>query len=186
MTELDALITRIGEVQEWIVSQLHGAGEGLEGQLLGTIARGVAAGTFGEYEATVMLHTLLSAGGETTSSLLGNATRIIAERPDLQERLRADPTLVPAFVEEVLRLESPFRVMLRSVPQDTAIGGVEILEGDTVLLMFGAANRDPQQWDAPDELDLTRDLARPPGVRQGDPLLRRRSAGAARGGRRDP
>jgi cytochrome P450 family 144 len=160
LTELDALITRIGKVQHWIVTQLQSVDTGLDGHLLGTIARGVSAGTFGEYEATVMLHTLLSAGGETTSSLLGNAVRILAERPDLQDQLRSDPSLVPSFAEEVLRLESPFRVMLRSVPADTTIGGVDVRAGDTVLLLFGAANRDPQQWERPDYLDLYRDMAR--------------------------
>jgi cytochrome P450 len=160
LTDLDALITRIGEVQDWIVTQLENADTGLDGHLLGTIARGVSAGTFGKYEATVMLHTLLSAGGETTSSLLGNAVRILAERPGLQDQLRRDPALVPSFVEEVLRLESPFRMMMRSVPANTAIGGVDVDEGDTVLLLFGAANRDPQQWERPDDLDLSRDMAR--------------------------
>jgi cytochrome P450 len=160
LPDLDAYIVRIGEIQEWIVAQLDDADTTRGGHLLGTIARGVEDEAFGLFEATVMLHTLLSAGGETTSSLLGNAVRILAERPDLQDRLRADRTLVPTFIEEVLRLESPFRVMLRSVPAATKIGGVDVHEGDTVLLLFAAANRDPNQWERPDELDLEREAGR--------------------------
>jgi cytochrome P450 len=60
------------------------------------------------------------------------------------------------FVEEALRLESPFRQMLRSVPRDTTLGGVDVPAGSTVLLMFAAGNRDPAQFDHPDQIDLTR------------------------------
>ena len=85
----------------------------------------------------VILHTLLSAGGESTTSLLGNAARILAERPELQQRLRQHPELVETFVEEALRLESPFRHHLRSARHDTTLGGVDIPADATVLLVFG-------------------------------------------------
>ena len=103
-----------------------------------------------------ILHTLLSAGGESTTSLLGNAVRMLAENPALQQRLRAQPEHIDVFVEEALRLESPFRQMLRSVPRDTTLGGVDIPAGSTVLLLFAAGNRDPAQFDNPDRVDLTR------------------------------
>ena len=108
-------------------------------------------------EATIILHTLLSAGGESTTSLLGNAVRMLAEDPALQQRLREKPQDLDVFVEEALRLESPFRQMMRSVPHDTTLGGVDIASGSTVLLLFAAGNRDPAQFDRPDEIDLARD-----------------------------
>ncbi len=97
-------------------------------------------------EVTTILHTLLSAGGESTTSLLGNAVRMLAENPALQQQLRAQPELVDLFVEEALRLESPFRQMLRSVPRDTTPGGASTSRaGSTALLFFAAGNRDPAQ-----------------------------------------
>jgi cytochrome P450 family 144 len=107
-------------------------------------------------EATIILHTLLSAGGESTTSLLGNAVRMLAEDPALQQRLRERPQDVDVFVEEALRLESPFRLMMRSVPHDTALGGIDIAAGSTVLLLSAAGNRDPAQFDHPDQIDLAR------------------------------
>jgi cytochrome P450 len=107
-------------------------------------------------EVQTILHTLLSAGGESTTSLLGNAVRMLAEDPALQQRLRARPDDIDVFVEEALRLESPFRHMMRSVPHHTKLGGVDIAAGSTVLLFFAAGNRDHAQFDNPDRVDLTR------------------------------
>jgi cytochrome P450 len=158
-TDLDALIGRISTVHTWIAQQMDAVRADDSDKVLGSITAGVEAGTFSQYEATIMLHTLLSAGGETTSSLLGNATLILAERPDLQQQLRDQPELMPNFIEEVLRLESPFRMMIRSVPRRTSLGGADLHEGDTLLMLFGAANRDPAQYPRPDELDLDRENA---------------------------
>lgn len=167
LADLDGLIVRIDAVQAWIRQQMETVRADSDSDadrdsdnVLGTIAGGVEAGTFSEDEATMMLHTLLGAGGETTSSLLGNAAVILAEDPHLQQRLRAQPELLGSFVEEVLRLESPLRMMLRSVPRPTTLGGVGLQEGDTLILLFGAANRDPAQYERPDELDLDRDQLR--------------------------
>jgi cytochrome P450 len=128
--------------------------------LLGAVARGVNAGVFTDIVGNVILHTLLSAGGESTTSLLGNAVRILAEQPALQEQLRANPQQIPTFVEEALRLEAPFRYLMRSVPTDTTLGAVDIPAGATVLLLWGAANRDATEFERPDEVDLQRPAPR--------------------------
>jgi cytochrome P450 len=158
--ELVALIARTGEIQEWVSRQLSAAMTEPTKDLLGAVAQGVKSGAFSEYEAIVILHTLLSAGGESTTSLLGNAVRILAEHPDLQNDLRGNPELIPMFVEEALRLEPPFRYHMRFVPQDTALGGVEIPAGSTALLLWGSANRDPEVFDKPDAIDLNRKVLR--------------------------
>lgn len=160
LEELIEHIGRTGEIQAWIAGQLSSATTEPGDDLLGAVARGVNAGTFSEIEATVILHTLLSAGGESTTSLIGNAVRILAEQPELQQHLRRDPALIPAFVEEALRLESPFRYLMRSVPRDTAIGGVDIPAGATVLLLWGAANRDDAEFERADTIDLERSVPR--------------------------
>jgi cytochrome P450 len=158
--ELVAHIARTGEIEEWVSRQLSAAMNEPSHDLLGAVADGVKSETFSEVEAVVILHTLLSAGGESTTSLLGNAVRILTEDQDLQSQLRQTPELIPLFVEEALRLEPPFRYHMRHVPNDTELGGVDIPAGATVLLLWGAANRDPAMFDHPESIDLTRQAPR--------------------------
>lgn len=115
---------------------------------------------FTDFEAFTILHTLLSAGGESTTSLLGNAVRILAEQPQLQQQLRAHPQLVATFVEEAVRLEPPFRYHMRDVAEDTALGGARIPAGSTLLLLRGSANHDPNEFEHPDDVDLRRPVPR--------------------------
>jgi cytochrome P450 len=103
---------------------------------------------------------LFAAGQETTVRMLGSAFRILAEDPDLQQQLRTDPALVPNFVEEVLRFESPIKGDFRVSRVPTEVGGVGIPAGATVMLLNGAANRDPRKFDAPAELRPERENAR--------------------------
>jgi cytochrome P450 len=156
LDQLSDLVTRIGTIQAWITEQIAGNADGDEEGILLAVRRALDAGTLQMAEATNILHTLLSAGGESTTSLLGNAVRMLAEDPELQQRLREKPQDLDVFVEEVLRLESPFRQMMRGVPHDTTLGGVDIASGSTVSLLFAAGNRDPAQFDHPDHIDLTR------------------------------
>ena len=158
--ELVALIARTGEIRGWLSRQLAGAMSEPTNDLLGAVAQGVNSQALSEVQAYGILHTLLSAGGESTTSLIGNAVRMLAEHRDLQDQLREDPELIPMFVEEALRLEPPFRYHMRSVPNDTELGGVEIPAGATVLLLWGAANRDPAMFDHPETIDLTRQVPR--------------------------
>ena len=151
---------RSGEVGAWIADQLSAALEQPEDDILGTVARGITSGALGLPEGIGTLLILLSAGGESTTSLLGNSVRMLAERKDLQDQLRQQPELIPAFVEEALRLESPFRYHLRTAPRNTVLGGVDIPAGATMLLFWGAANRDPVEYERPDEVVLDRQVPR--------------------------
>lgn len=154
--ELIERVGRTGEIQNWVAGQLAIAAKRPGEDLLGAVARGVAEGVFSDFEANVVLHTLLSAGGESTASLLGNAVRILADDHGLQDHLRLHPEHIPTFLEEALRLESPFRFLMRSVPEATTLGDAEIPAGSTVLLLWGAANRDDALFERPDEVDLRR------------------------------
>jgi cytochrome P450 len=156
---LDDLIECIGrttEIGEWIRAQLAVSMREPGQDLLGAVARAVHDDLMSEFEGYGILHTLLSAGGESTTSLLGNAVRILAEDHDLQTQLRDRPALIPTFIEEALRLESPFRYLMRSVRNDTTLGGVHIPAGSTVLLLWGAANHDEHEYEHPDTIDLHR------------------------------
>jgi cytochrome P450 len=156
LDRLTELVTRIGVIQEWIRGQVNATTESDDDGILLAVRRALDAGTLEEGEVLIILHTLLSAGGETTSSLVGNAVRLLADDQELQRLLREQPKLIDTFVEEALRLESPFRQQMRSIPHDTTLGGVDIPSGATVVLLFGSANRDPAQFDRPDVLDLNR------------------------------
>jgi len=158
--ELVAHIARTGEIEEWVSRQLSATMSEPSHDLLGAVAEGVKSQAFSDVEAVVILHTLLSAGGESTTSLIGNAVRILAEDREIQSQLRENPELMPMFVEEALRLEPPFRYHMRYVRNDTTLGGVEIPAGATVLLLWGAANRDAAMFDHPESIDLTREAPR--------------------------
>ena len=103
---------------------------------------------------------LFAAGQETTARLLGTALQTLAERPELQQRLRHDRNLVTPFIEEVLRLEPPINGTFRLARTPTAVKGTAIPAASTLMVLPAAANRDPRQFDHPDELRLDRENAR--------------------------
>lgn len=99
---------------------------------------------------------MFGAGQDTSAKLLGNSMKYLVEQPELQDRLRADPKLIPAFLEEVLRIEGSTKQTARLARRDTRIGDVEIPAGTKILVALSAANRDPKRWDDPNELVLGR------------------------------
>ncbi|WNM31931.1 cytochrome P450 [Streptomyces sp. Li-HN-5-11] len=111
-------------------------------------------------DAVRVAANLFSAGQETTVRLLGSALRLIAERPDLQDRLRGERDLVPNFVEEVLRTESPVKGDFRLSRVPATVGGVDIPAGTTLMVVNGAANRDPRKFENPSAFDPARPNAR--------------------------
>ncbi|MFZ5602041.1 MAG: cytochrome P450 [Pseudomonadota bacterium] len=153
--QLGWYMLRSYHIYRWIGSQLRSdAAE--KPNILESIKHSIKDGTLSEIEGRVFLLLFLAAGGESTTSLLGSAVRILAANPALQQTLREQPALIPPFLEEVLRLESPFRFHLRSTNRDTVLGNVAIPAGATVLLFWGAGNRDPETFKNPDDIDLTR------------------------------
>lgn len=156
LQRLGEIMARSRDIQAWIADQLEIAANEPGEDILTSIGTGVKNATFSAHEGIIIMQILLGAGGESTTSLLGNAVRILAEQPDLQQRLREHPELIPKFVEEALRLESPFRSMLRSVPKNTTLGGVDIPADATVVLVFSAGNRDPAVFEKPDEIIFDR------------------------------
>ena len=123
-----------------------------------------------DHEILWMFNQFLVAGNETTTKLLASSVRVLLAQPELMTRLRADPTLLAGFVEEVLRLESPVQGLFRTAVTDTEIGGVPIKAGDHVLLLYAAGNRDEREVPGPRR---TRPV---PGQRHAEPRLRPRGA----------
>src|SRR5262249_39657750 len=126
----------------------------------------MALGTFSdgslpEAIEVVRVATILFAGGQGTAArYLGNALMLLAQDPQLPERLRADPTQVPHYVEEMLRFNSPVKTNFRMARLTTPLGGVEIPAGSALMLLLPAADRDAGRFDCPDEFRLDRANAR--------------------------
>ncbi len=114
-------------------------------------------GTLPEVTSVVRTSTFLfAAGQETTARLLASALLYLAEHPHVQDELRAEPAKIPDFLEEVLRVESPVKTDFRLTRRSTRIGGVDIKAGTPVMLLNGAANRDPRRFDCPAEVRIDR------------------------------
>jgi cytochrome P450 len=103
---------------------------------------------------------LFAAGQETTVRLLSSGVMLLAEHPDLQQRLRAHPDLIPNFVEETLRMESPVKGDFRLARCPVKLGAVDVPAGTTVMVLNAAANRDPRHFNEPHKFDLERANAR--------------------------
>ncbi len=103
---------------------------------------------------------LFAAGQETTARLLGAALKYLAAHRETQEELREHRDRIPNFIEEMLRLESPVKADFRLARRATTVGGTEIEPGTAVMLLNGAANRDPARFECPAELQLDRKNSR--------------------------
>jgi cytochrome P450 family 150 subfamily A5 len=132
----------------------------------GDVLTGLATATFPDGSTPEVIDVvrvaanLFAAGQETTVRLLGSALQLIAERPELQQLLRDDRHLIPNFVEESLRFESPVKGDFRLSRVPTTVGGVAIPAGTTVMVLNGAANRDPRRFEHPAEFLADRANAR--------------------------
>ena len=100
---------------------------------------------------------LLNAGHEASVNGAGNGWWTLFRHPRALASLRADPSLLPSAIEELLRFDTPLSLFERWVLEPIEVEGIRIRRGDEVALLFGSANRDPAAFDAPDELDLARD-----------------------------
>ncbi len=104
---------------------------------------------------------MFGAGQDTSAKLLSNAMRYIVDEPGLQAELRANPALIPAMLEEVLRLEGSTKATFRLARRNTRIGDVEVPAGKRIMVALAAANRDPRRWESPHAFRLNR-----PGIRE--------------------
>ena len=103
-----------------------------------------------------LMHQLVTGGFETTTSALNHGMWLLTRYPDVQERVRRDLSLIPRFIEEVLRFESPVQGLARRATRDVEVGGVVIPEGAMVMIRYAAANRDASVFDHADEFDIDR------------------------------
>jgi cytochrome P450 len=144
-----------GPVRDWIMSKCSRAALAPDG--LGIkIFDAVDAGELSEDEAGMLVRSFLSAGIDTTVYGLGNALYCFAGNPAQWTILRENPNLIRGSFEEVLRFEAPVQTFFRTTAKAVEVGGVQIGDGEKVLLFLAAANRDPRRWDRPDSFDVRR------------------------------
>jgi hypothetical protein len=102
---------------------------------------------------------MIIAGNETTTKLLGNALYWLWRNPAARDAVRADPALIPAWVEETLRYDGSTQILLRTVRGSLPIHGRTLQDGERVVLLIGAANRDERAFPDPDLFDVRRDAS---------------------------
>jgi hypothetical protein len=107
----------------------------------------------------MLVRSFLSAGVDTTVYGLGNVLYCLARYPDQWQTLRREPNLIRNAFEEVLRFEAPVQTFFRTTTRAIEVGGVQLGEGEKVLLFLAAANRDPRRWERPDVFDISRRAA---------------------------
>src|SRR5439155_5979721 len=123
-------------------------------------SRLAADGTLTDHEFTANAALIVGAGFETTVNLIGNGIVLLLQHPEQLARLREDPDLWPAAVEEILRLDSPVQMTARTAARDVEIAGARIAAGDMVALLLGGANRDPHVFTDPARFNIIRANAR--------------------------
>ncbi|TMA36062.1 MAG: cytochrome P450 [Deltaproteobacteria bacterium] len=134
------------------------------GDLISTIlAEQEGATALTDREVIQFVLLLLVAGNETTTNLIGNLANALLEHPDQLRVVAADPSRIPALVEEGLRYDSPVQVVFRKTTDETEIRGARIPKGEYVAVFLGSANRDERRFPDPDRLDVDRDAQGFPG-----------------------
>lgn len=129
--------------------------------LVGDLVRAQQAGDpITDHEIASVCYSLLFAGHETTTTLISNALRVLLAHPEQWAGLVADPTGLPAAIDEVLRYSPSIVAWRRKALADTTVGGVPIAKGDQLLLVMGSANRDGTRFEDADHFDATRANAR--------------------------
>jgi cytochrome P450 len=117
-------------------------------------------GTLTDRQLIANAALIIGAGFETTVNLIGNGIVALLQHPEQVARLRDEPHLWPAAVEEIMRLHSPVQMTARTPACDVEIAGQRVAAGDTVALLLAGANRDPKVFTSPGSFDITRDNAR--------------------------
>lgn len=147
----------LNDFADWLTAHLEHLrahpGDNLMSKLVAATEDGVGL-TDEELKATAGL--VLAAGFETTVNLLGNAIALFDRHPEQLDQLRADPTLWPNAVDEVLRIDPPVLLTGRMAVRDTTVAGMRVPEGSVVSTLLAGANRDPEVFNDPNTFDVAR------------------------------
>lgn len=144
-----------GELFHWTHEEMQGS-DLAEGSIGRNIWEAAERGDISHDSFGYIVHQILAAGMDTTITTIGNALVLLGDHPDQFELVKADPSLVPAVVTEVLRVRTPAPVFGRQATRDVEIDGTVIPAGAQVALLYGSGNLDPRKFDQPEVFDVTR------------------------------
>lgn len=160
--EVHELFAAMNECYDYFSAQLQDRALNPRDDLISDVASAEVDGeslTFNEQLQIVTL--LMIAGNETTTSLIGSAMLMLLQDRDLRKSLAGDSSLIPAFLEEVLRLEPPVQGMFRIANDDSTVGGTAIPRGSFLWLLYGSCNRDERMFPDGDDVRWDRLDGRP-------------------------
>ena len=149
-------MTVMREFSEYLAPLIQQRRTDPKDDVISAMVRSMESETLTTPEALMMAQTIMAAGNETTTDLIGNAVIAFYDHPDQLEMLRSDPSLLPSAVEEANRFSAPIQFNFREALQDYEIAGTVIPKGATVIMYLAAANRDPRQFDDADTFRISR------------------------------
>ncbi len=161
----DAELLEMAEIeldaQQYLASVLESRRKDPTNDLISDLVHAAREGEepFTMHELQNLMHQLITGGYETTTSAITHGMWLLIRYPDQRQKLREHPELLKNFVEEVLRFESPVQGIMRRTTKDAELSGTKIPAGSTLILRFGAANRDPNQFKCPGKFDIERENA---------------------------
>lgn len=145
------------QFQQWLSAAIDRVAATPDDTILsGLIAAEVDGERLNKRELVAIALQFYAAGHDTTTSAMGSAMAYLAKHPEMLNRLRSSPELIPNFVEELLRLEAPVQRLFRRATSDTRIGDVDIKKDEIAVIQWGGANRDGRKFACPATVDLER------------------------------
>jgi cytochrome P450 len=148
-----ALLSMRSYLTELVHEKRRHPGDDMISQLVAAEAEG---NRLTEQELVYTCVTIMGAGHETTTSLIGNGLYTILSHPEQWQKLRGNPSLLTSAIEEMLRYESPVARQPRVIKDETELGGKKLRKGEVAFQMLNAANRDPGYFPAPETFDIER------------------------------
>lgn len=147
------------QFNRYLAARFEDAKQSPREDVLGTLVEASMSsdGALTTEEVVAILVQLVSAGNESTASLIGSATRLLLEQPQLEARLRRDFSLIPSFIDETLRLETPFQGHYRIVQSETKLADVLLPAGSQLMLLWASGNRDEDAFPNAHEIHLERE-----------------------------
>lgn len=151
----DGALARLAELRTFLEDPAVLDGLSAEGWARRATGKALAAG-FPETKAVALMRDYIAPSLDTTISAIGYGVMLFAQNPEEWTKLRADRSLLPNAIEEIVRLNTPIKMLSRHVETDVEVAGFTLPAGARAMMMFGAANRDPAKFPDPDRFDITR------------------------------
>jgi cytochrome P450 len=153
-----ASLPKVIEMNDF-AAEIVNSGDVLPGTLAERVLQAAERGEITEHQSVRLMLAYVAPSLDTTISAIGSGIYLFAQHPEQWQKLRDDPSLVSGAVNEIVRYETPIRALGRRAAAKVELGGVELREGDHLLVLYASANRDERQWDKPDVFDVARNAA---------------------------